>query len=129
MSAVASLFRNDYDAEGFRTCSVTGLDIHRSVENYVKLFGLTAVIALAVGGSFAFSVAMTRWEFIGLLDPSSYYTHLSIHAWNLLIFWMVFMEIAVLYVGGPVRWCSVERSRFVGSRPLGGAPWSPARSA
>jgi len=103
MSAVASLFRNDYDAEGFRTCSVTGLDIHRSVENYVKLFGLTAVIALAVGGSFAFSVAMTRWEFIGLLDPSSYYTHLSIHAWNLLIFWMVlFMEIAVLYVGGPM---------------------------
>jgi len=72
------------------------------VENYVKLFGLTAVIALAVGGSFAFSVAMTRWEFIGLLDPSSYYTHLSIHAWNLLIFWMVFMEIAVLYVGGPM---------------------------
>jgi len=42
MSAVASLFRNDYDAEGFRTCSVTGLDIHRSVENYVKLFRLTA---------------------------------------------------------------------------------------
>jgi len=62
------------------------------VENYVKLFGLTAVIALAVGGSFAFSVAMTRWEFIGLLDPSSYYTHLSIHAWNLLIFWMVLLE-------------------------------------
>ncbi|PAU82894.1 cytochrome C oxidase subunit I [Halorubrum salipaludis] len=102
MSAIASLFRNDYGADGFRTCSVTGLEVHRSVENYVKLFGLTAVIALAVGGSFAFSVAMTRWEFVGLIDPSSYYTHLSIHAWNLLIFWMVFMEVAVLYVGGPM---------------------------
>ncbi|SDX74780.1 cytochrome c oxidase subunit I [Halopenitus persicus] len=102
MSAITSLFRNDYDADGFRTCSVTGLDVHRSVENHVKLFGLTAVIALAVGGVFAFTVAMTRWEFIGFLDPGSYYTHLSLHAWNLLIFWMVFMEIAILYVGGPM---------------------------
>ncbi|SEH63690.1 cytochrome c oxidase subunit 1 [Halopenitus malekzadehii] len=102
MSAIASLFGNDYDADGFRTCSVTGLDVHRSVENHVKLYGLTAVIALAFGGIFAFTVAMTRWEFIGLLDPSQFYTHLSAHAWNLLIFWMVFMEIAILYVGGPM---------------------------
>jgi len=81
---------------------VTGLEIHRSVENLVKLFGLTAVVALLYGGIFAITVAMTRWEVIGLLDPSDFYTHLSMHAWNLLIFWMVFMEIAILYVGGPM---------------------------
>ncbi len=96
------LFDNDYDDEGFRTCSVTGLHIHRSAENHVKLFGLTAVIALLVGGIFAFTVAMTRWEVIGLIEPSQFYKHLTLHAWNLLIFWMVFMEIAILYVGGPM---------------------------
>ena len=99
---VLGLFNNEYDAEGFRTCSVTGLAIHRSAENYVKLFGLTAVVSLLVGGVFAFTVAMTRWEVVGLLQPSDFYIHLSLHAWNLLIFWMVFMEIAILYVGGPI---------------------------
>lgn len=102
LGTIRALFGNDYDAEGYRSCSVTGLDVHRSVEEHVKLFGVTAVIALVVGGSFAFTVATTRWEVIGLLEPGDFYTHLSLHAWNLLIFWMVFMEIAVLYVGGPM---------------------------
>ena len=91
LGTIRALFGNDYDAEGYRSCSVTGLDVHRSVEEHVKLFGVTAVIALVVGGSFAFTVATTRWEVIGLLEPGDFYTHLSLHAWNLLIFWMVFM--------------------------------------
>ncbi|WP_396610256.1 cbb3-type cytochrome c oxidase subunit I [Haloferax sp. S1W] len=99
---VLGLFDNEYDEDGFRTCSVTGLSLHRTAENQVKLFGLTAVIALLIGGIFAFTVAMTRWEVIGLLDPADFYVHLTLHAWNLLIFWMVFMEIAILYVGGPM---------------------------
>ena len=100
LARIQSLFDNDYDEDGFRTCSVTGLDIHRSAENHVKLFGLTAVIALVIGGFFAISVALTRWELIGLIPEDGYYRHLSMHAWNILIFWMVFMEIAILYVGG-----------------------------
>jgi cytochrome c oxidase subunit 1 len=102
MNPVKALFANDYDEDGFRNCSVTGLDIHRSAENHVKLFGLTAVVAMVVGGLFAISVALTRWELIGLIPEDGYYRHLSMHAWNLLIFWMVFMEIAILYVGGPM---------------------------
>ena len=102
VAIVRQLFDNEYDADGFRTCSVTGLDIHRSVENHVKLFGLTAVIALIIGGVFAITVALTRWELIGLIPETDYYRHLSMHAWNVLIFWMVFMEIAILYVGGPM---------------------------
>ena len=102
MNPVTALFDNDYDEDGFRECSVTGLDIHRSAENHIKLFGLTAVIALVIGGSFAISVALTRWELVGLIGEQNYYRHLSMHAWNILIFWMVFMEIAILYVGGPI---------------------------
>lgn len=95
---MAGLLRSGtYDAEGFRTCSVTGLRIHRSVERYVKLFALTAVVALLVGDISAIFVALTRWEVIGLADPPAFYKWLSIHAWNLLIFWMVFMEVAILY--------------------------------
>lgn len=101
---VLGIFDHDgYDSDGWRSCSVTGLAIHRSAENYAKLFGLTAVIALIVGGIFAVTVPLTRWELIGLLsDSQDFYIHLSMHAWNLLIFWMIFMEIAILYVGGPV---------------------------
>jgi cytochrome c oxidase subunit 1 len=102
MSVVDSLpIRNEYDDDGFRTCNTTGMRVHRSAEDMVKLFGLTAVIALLVGGVMALFVALTRWEIVGLLSPGDYYTYLSVHAWNLLIFWMVFMEIAILYVGGP----------------------------
>jgi len=93
-------YHNDYDDDGFRTCGTTGLRIHRTAENLVKLHGLTAVVALLVGGIFAVFVAMTRWEVIGLLEPAAFYRYLSMHAWNLLIFWMVFVEIAILYVGG-----------------------------
>ncbi|MEY7849023.1 cbb3-type cytochrome c oxidase subunit I [Natrarchaeobius sp. A-rgal3] len=99
---VLGLFDHEYDEEGWRTCSVTGLEIHSSTENHAKLFGLTAVVALLVGGLFAITVPLTRWELVGLLEPADFYIHLSMHAWNLLIFWMVFMEIAILYVGGPL---------------------------
>lgn len=91
----------EYDSEGYRECGVTDLSIHKSAEDMVKLFGLTAIVALAVGGTFALTVAMTRWRLVSLLSPSDFYTYLSIHAWYLLVFWMVFMEIAILYVGGP----------------------------
>jgi cytochrome c oxidase subunit 1 len=96
-----------YDEDGFRTCDMTGLDIHRSAEKHVKWFSLTAVLALCIGGLLAIVVALTRWEALGLFGPNDmfnhdwYYLALSLHAWNLLIFWMVFMEIAILYVGGP----------------------------
>ena len=103
MSAtIKDLFSNPYDDDGFRTCTTTGLSVHRSAENMAKLFGLTAVVALIAGGFFAFFVALTRWEIVGMLDPTNFYRFLGAHAWNLLIFWMVFMEVAILYVGGPI---------------------------
>ena len=101
MFPIARLLGNEYDDDGFRDCSMTGLRVHKTVEEHAVLFGLTAVVALIIGGIFATTVALTRWEFIGLIGEfEGYYIHLSLHAWNILIFWMVFMEIAILYVGG-----------------------------
>ncbi len=118
---------NDYDNDGFRTCDTTGLTVHRSAETMVKVHGLTAVVALLIGGTFALLVALTRWELIGLLSAPDYYKFLSIHAWNLLIFWMVFMEIAILYVGGPFvlgRRLALPRIAWVGyAIMLVGAVW------
>ena len=103
MLPIAKLLGNEYDEDGFRKCSITGLRVHKTVEEHAVLFGLTAVVALILGGIFATTVALTRWEFIGLIGEfEGYYMHLSLHAWNILIFWMVFMEIAILYVGGPM---------------------------
>lgn len=99
---IRDLFDGGYGEDGFRTCSITGLRVHRSVENLAKVFGLTAVVALLIGGVGAFFVAMTRWEAVGLLGAEDFYKVLSVHAWHLLIFWMVFMEVAILYVGGPM---------------------------
>ncbi len=96
------LLDQTYGEDGFRTCAVTKLRIHRSAEVPVKIFGLTAVVALILGGIAALLVALTRWEAVGLLQPAAFYKYLSLHAWNLLIFWMVFMEVAILYVGGPM---------------------------
>ncbi|MDQ2929654.1 MAG: cbb3-type cytochrome c oxidase subunit I [Gemmatimonadota bacterium] len=96
------LLHASYDQDGFRTCQATHLRIHRSAEVAIKVFGLTAVVALIIGGIAALLVALTRWEAVGLLQPADFYKYLSLHAWNLLIFWMVFMEVAVLYLGGPV---------------------------
>jgi cytochrome c oxidase subunit 1 len=92
---------NDYDENGFRTCEMTGLKVHESAETQVKRFAIVAILALCVGGVFALMLALTRWEAVGLLGREMFYMSLSVHAWNLLIFWMVFMEIAILYVGGP----------------------------
>ncbi|MFB6164700.1 MAG: cbb3-type cytochrome c oxidase subunit I [Haloarculaceae archaeon] len=91
----------EYDDDGFRVCDVTGLDIHRSAEDMVKLYGVTAIVMLAIGGIAAFFVPMTRWEAVGLLNPPNFYMDLSLHAWYLLVFWLVFIEVAILYVGGP----------------------------
>lgn len=92
---------NHYNKQGFRTCDMTGLKVHQSAERQVKRFSIVAILALCIGGVFALLLALTRWEAVGLLGREMFYMSLSVHAWNLLIFWMVFMEIAILYVGGP----------------------------
>src|SRR6056297_3360143 len=97
-----ALLSNPYDEQGFRTCSVTGLNVHRSAERPTKLFVLSAVLSMVLGGIAALFVALTRWEAVGVLSAPAFYKWLSIHAWSLLIFWMVFMEIGILYVGGPM---------------------------
>jgi cytochrome c oxidase subunit 1 len=87
---------------GFRTCPTTALKVHRQADNLIKANAVVATVALLVGGIAAILVLLTRWQVVHLLDPTQFYRWLTIHGMNMLIFFIIFFEMAVLYFAGPV---------------------------
>jgi cytochrome c oxidase subunit 1 len=86
----------------FRTCLTTGLKVHRQADALIKANAVVATVALLVGGLAAILVLLTRWQAVHLLDPVAFYRWLTIHGMNMLIFFIIFFEMAVLYFAGPV---------------------------
>jgi len=86
----------------FRTCPTTGLKVHRSADRLIKAHAVCATVALLVGGIAALLVLLTRWQAVHLLDPVWFYRILTVHGMNMLIFFIIFFEMAVLYFAGPV---------------------------
>lgn len=86
----------------FRTCPETGLKIHGPAETLIKVNAVFAVIFLAVGGLLGLLVALTRWPAVHLLPAEWFYLVLTGHGINVLIFWIIFFEIAVLYFASAV---------------------------
>jgi cytochrome c oxidase subunit I len=86
----------------FRTCPTTGLQVHRSAELLIRAHAVVATVALLVGGIAALLVLLTRWQAIHLLDAVWFYRILTIHGMNMLIFFIIFFEMAVLLFAGPV---------------------------
>ncbi|MDG4603772.1 MAG: cbb3-type cytochrome c oxidase subunit I [Defluviicoccus sp.] len=86
----------------FRTCPETGLKIHGSAETLIKINAVVAVVFLAVGGLLGLLVALTRWPAVHLLPAEWFYLVLTGHGINVLIFWIIFFEIAVLYFASAV---------------------------
>ena len=84
----------------FWTCKVTGLKVHEAAVPPLMVNAVTAVVFLLVGGFLALLVGLTRWEAVHLLSPKLYYMVLTLHAWSMLIFWIIFMEVAILYFAG-----------------------------
>jgi cytochrome c oxidase subunit I len=81
----------------FRTCPSSGLVFHESAEKLIRWNAVVAVVFLLVGGLLAIGVTLTRWQAVHLLDPSRFYQVLTAHGLNMLVFWIIFFEIAVLY--------------------------------
>ncbi|MBM3356912.1 MAG: cytochrome C oxidase subunit I [Betaproteobacteria bacterium] len=81
----------------FRTCPMTGLRVHQPAEALIKANAVAAVVSLLVGGVLALLVTLTRWPAVHLLPADWYYLVLTAHGINMLIFWIIFFEIAVLY--------------------------------
>ena len=81
----------------FRTCPDTGLLFHKPAETLIKLNAVAAVVFLLVGGIMGLGVGLTRWPAVHLLPADMFYMVLTSHGINVLIFWIIFFEIAVLY--------------------------------
>ncbi|MCC7106659.1 MAG: cbb3-type cytochrome c oxidase subunit I [Chloroflexi bacterium] len=85
-----------------RRCQVTDLVVDRSAERQIMAHAVTAVVFLAVGGILALLVALTRWQVVHLLPMPEFYEYLSAHGMIMLIFWILFFEMAGLIFGSTV---------------------------
>jgi cytochrome c oxidase subunit 1 len=81
----------------FRTCPSSGLVFHEPAEKLMRWNAVAAVVSLLIGGLLAIGVVLTRWQAVHLLPADRFYQVLTAHGINMLIFWIIFFEIAVLY--------------------------------
>ncbi len=81
----------------FRTCPTTGLVFHEQGEKLIRWNAVAGVVSLLVGGVLALLVILTRWPAVHLLPADWFYLALTAHGLDMLVFWIIFFEIAVLY--------------------------------
>jgi len=86
----------------FRTCPVTRLKVESQAEALIRANAVLATVALLIGGIAAILVLLTRWQAVHLLDAVWFYRILTVHGMNMLIFFIIFFEVAVLYFAGAV---------------------------
>ena len=87
----------------FRTCQVTGLKVDRAADLLILVNGVTAVLWLAAGGVMALLISLTRAGMVSWIPTSEwFYRILGAHGAAMLIFWILFFEVAGLIFGGSV---------------------------
>jgi cytochrome c oxidase subunit I len=86
----------------FRTCQYTGLKVDVAAQQLIKANAVAAVVFLAVGGLMGLLVALTRWPAVHLLPAEWFYLVLTGHGANVLLFWIIFFEIAILYFASAI---------------------------
>jgi cytochrome c oxidase subunit 1 len=84
-------------AATYRVCPDTGLQFHKSAETLMKVNAVAAVLCLLAGGILALVVTLTRWPAVRLLPADMFYLALTAHGIDMLIFWIIFFEMAILY--------------------------------
>jgi len=97
----------------FRRCEVTGLAVHRPAERLIKANAVAATVALLIGGLSAILILLTRWQAVHLLEPVMFYRVLTAHGISMLIFFIIFFEMAVLYfAAGPLLNSRIAAPKF-----------------
>jgi cytochrome c oxidase subunit I len=86
----------------FRTCGYTGLKVDLAAQRRIKVNAVAAVLFLALGGLMGILVAMTRWPAVHLLPADWFYLVLTGHGANVLLFWILFFEMALLYFASAI---------------------------
>jgi cytochrome c oxidase subunit 1 len=84
-------------ATTYRTCPRSGLQFESQAEKLMIANAVAAVVFLLIGGILAVGVVLTRWPSIHWLEADTFYKVLTAHGIDMLIFWIIFFEIAVLY--------------------------------
>lgn len=81
----------------YRTCPRSGLQFEDQAEKLIKANAFVAVVFLLIGGILAIGVVLTRWPAVHWLEADTFYQVLTAHGIDMLIFWIIFFEVAVLY--------------------------------
>ena len=87
----------------YRTCPVTARRINLQAERLIRVNAVVAVVALLVGAIAALLLALTRWQAVHLLPAVWYYRILGVHGMNMLIFFIIYFEMAAF------AWASSKR--------------------
>lgn len=81
----------------YRTCPRSGLQFEANAEKLMLINAVVAVVFLLLGGMLAIGVVLTRWPAVHWLEADTFYQVLTAHGIDMLIFWIIFFEVAVLY--------------------------------
>jgi cytochrome c oxidase subunit 1 len=85
-----------------RICPITSLKISKDAETLLKWNAVTGIVHLLIGLIAALLLVLTRWQAVHLLPADWFYRILTAHGLNMLIFFIIFFEMAVLYFAGPI---------------------------
>jgi cytochrome c oxidase subunit 1 len=97
----------------FRICGTTGLKIHRDADALIKANAVVATVMLLIGGIAAIGVLLTRWQAVHLLPAEWFYRILTVHGMTMLVFFILFFEMAILYFASAVMLnCRVATPRL-----------------
>ena len=97
MSATLPAPEAGRSAGAFRLCPTTGRRIHLPGEALVKANAVLSIVALLIGAIAAILLVLTRWQAVHLLPAQWYYRVLTAHGMSMLIFFIIFFEMAVLH--------------------------------
>lgn len=88
----------EHTKEEFRVCPVTNFRVHRDAQLLMTVNAVTAIVFLLIGGTMAILMGLHKtpgqvWSFVANRD---YYLIVSLHGLNMLIFWIIFFEMAAV---------------------------------
>ncbi|HEY7682712.1 MAG TPA: cbb3-type cytochrome c oxidase subunit I [Gemmatimonadales bacterium] len=106
-------------SQDFRVCPTTGRRIHRDADQLIRANAVAATVALLIGGIAAVLVLLTRWQAVHLLPAEWFYRILTVHGMSMLIFFILFFEMAILYFASAV----LLNSRVATPRIAWGSFW------
>jgi cytochrome c oxidase subunit 1 len=76
--------------------------VDAAAERLVLVNAATAIVFLLLGGVMSLFIALTRMPWIDVLPADLFYRFLTSHGMNMLIYWMIFFEVAGLYFGAAI---------------------------